>query len=301
MITYNHEAFIAQAIESVLMQKTDFAVELVIGEDYSTDHTRAVIEDYQQQHPGKIRLVTGPHNVGAQPNFIRTYEACRGQYVAMLEGDDYWTDPRKLRRQVALLDHRPEVVMCFGDCAMTDEQGRVIKDSIVPENFRRELTQRDIVRDYCPPTLSTLYRNHVLPPFPAAFTTVSNGDYFLYSLLTEYGTAAYQPGVVAHYRQHGGGIWSSLDQEKRYRQNLRTKLTMLEYFRGRYHAEIMASVNWYYIQLCTLLWQQQRWGEFRRLFAEFTRLSVRTLNKELPAFTLRLLTGRLPLLPLSAP
>ena len=104
MITYNHERFIAQAIESVLMQQTDFAVELVIGEDCSTDGTRAIVRDYGERYPERIRLLLPEHNLGMMPNFVATLKACRGQYVASVEGDDYWTDPHKLQKQVDFLE-----------------------------------------------------------------------------------------------------------------------------------------------------------------------------------------------------
>ena len=92
MITYNHERFIAQAIESVLMQQTDFAVELVIGEDCSTDKTRAIVCAYGERYPERIRLLLPERNQGMIPNFVATMNACQGQYIALLEGDDYWTD-----------------------------------------------------------------------------------------------------------------------------------------------------------------------------------------------------------------
>jgi glycosyltransferase involved in cell wall biosynthesis len=297
MITYNHGPFIAQAIESVLRQKGDFETELVIGEDCSTDNTRAVIEDYQQRYPGKIRLITSPNNVGPQPNFIRAYEACRGEYVAMLEADDYWVDDEKLQLQVALLDQHPDLVMCFAGCAVVDAAGRIEQENYVPEPFRRRLVQRDIVRDYCPPTLTTLFRNRVIPAFPASFATVSNGDHFLYSMLTAKGDAAYLPRIVAHYRQHRGGLWTSLNQEKRYWGNLRTTLAMVDYFQGQYLPEMMQSLNWYYTQLCIMLWQQKRWGELWQLYREFVRFSTRTRNREFPVLTFRLLTGRLSQMP----
>ena len=88
MITYNHEAYIAQAIEGVLMQQTDFPIELVIGEDCSTDRTRAICLEYQQRHPGIIRLALRERNIGMMPNFVQTLQACEGKYIALCEGDD---------------------------------------------------------------------------------------------------------------------------------------------------------------------------------------------------------------------
>ena len=82
MTAYNHEPYLREAIEGVLAQRTDFAVELVVGEDCSTDRTRAIAEEYAAACPGRVRLVTGPGNIGWRANYLRTFEACRGKYVA---------------------------------------------------------------------------------------------------------------------------------------------------------------------------------------------------------------------------
>src|ERR1017187_8839583 len=110
MITFNHRPYIERAVKCVLNQETDFNVELVIGEDCSTDGTRELVFDLQRRHPEIIRVVTSEHNVGAQ-NILRTERACRGKYLAYCEGDDYWNDPSKLAKQVAFLESRPDYVM----------------------------------------------------------------------------------------------------------------------------------------------------------------------------------------------
>ncbi|HIE44902.1 MAG TPA: glycosyltransferase [Flavobacteriaceae bacterium] len=103
-ITYNHELFIAQAIDSFLMQETDFDFEIVIGEDCSTDNTRKIIEEYQKTHPKKIRLLPSNKNLGIEANFYRTTQACNGKYIAICDGDDYWIDKNKLQLQVDFLE-----------------------------------------------------------------------------------------------------------------------------------------------------------------------------------------------------
>ncbi|MER3632185.1 MAG: hypothetical protein C4325_08490 [Blastocatellia bacterium] len=104
MITYNHEPYIAQAIEGVLMQETDFPVELVIGEDCSTDNTRKICEDYAKRYPDKIRLHARESNLGMSQNFVKTICECRGEYIAFCEGDDFWTYEQKLAEQVEFLE-----------------------------------------------------------------------------------------------------------------------------------------------------------------------------------------------------
>lgn len=99
-ITYNHEKFIAQCIEGIMMQKTNFAFEYIIGEDCSTDSTMEIVQEYARRYPDVIRIITAEKNVGAVENDNRTDRACRGKYVAFCEGDDFWTDPYKLQKQV---------------------------------------------------------------------------------------------------------------------------------------------------------------------------------------------------------
>ena len=118
MITYNHEPYIRQAIEGVMMQKTDFEFELVIGEDASTDKTREICFEYQKKYPDKIRvlwwhenLYRNPHPAGG--NGKRTQAHCRGEFIALCEGDDYWIDPLKLQKQVDVMRKYPNVGLCF--------------------------------------------------------------------------------------------------------------------------------------------------------------------------------------------
>lgn len=113
MTTYNHEPYLVEAIEGVLMQRAPFGVELVLGEDCSTDGTAVICRAYAERWPDRVRLVTGPCNVGWRANYRRTLAACRGRYVAFCDGDDRWTDPDKLRRQVERLESVPSCGMCF--------------------------------------------------------------------------------------------------------------------------------------------------------------------------------------------
>lgn len=106
MTTYNHSKFIAQAIDSVLSQKTNFPIELIIGEDCSTDNTRQICLDYQQKHPTRIRLFLPEENVGFLRNYGQLLKLCRGKYIAIISGDDYWCDNTKLQKQYDCLEQK---------------------------------------------------------------------------------------------------------------------------------------------------------------------------------------------------
>jgi glycosyltransferase involved in cell wall biosynthesis len=113
MITYNHAAYIAQAIEGVLQQQTKFHFELIIGEDCSTDGTREIVFDYQKKYPDIIRVITSDTNVGMKKNGLRTLKACRGKYIAFCEGDDYFHHPRKLQKQADYLESNPDCGLVY--------------------------------------------------------------------------------------------------------------------------------------------------------------------------------------------
>ena len=150
MITYNHERFIAQAIEGVLMQETGFPFELVIGEDCSTDGTRAVCEKYAREHPDRIRLLPAERNLGMNLNARRTLRACRGKYIANCEGDDLWTDAGKLQRQAEYLETHPECVLVCGAARIVwegDDQSLAGDSPLRPFPFPpAETTVRDLAR-----------------------------------------------------------------------------------------------------------------------------------------------------------
>lgn len=123
MTTYNHERYIAEAIESVLRQQTSFGVEIVVGEDCSTDRTMAIVRDYERIYPDCIRIITSEENVGWRKNYRRTIAAARGKYIALLDGDDYFIHRKKLQMQVELLDENPDVGMCYTRSERRDEEG----------------------------------------------------------------------------------------------------------------------------------------------------------------------------------
>ena len=210
MITYNHERFIAQAIEGVLMQQTDFGVELVIGEDCSTDGTRAIVRHYGERYPERIRLLLPERNRGGLANAVATFNACRGQYIAPCEGDDYWTDPLKLQKQVGFLEAHPDYVLCHHDAIIVDENGALLRDSKLPPDSRRDFSGEELIKGALVLTLTACYR-HVVTEYPPEHFRVFNSDTFLFSLLGNYGRSKYLGDTIQPdaYRVHSGGIWSS--------------------------------------------------------------------------------------------
>ena len=123
MITYNHAPYIEQALGSVLRQKTDFPMEILVGDDCSTDETPRIIEAWAQRFPEQIKAVLRPKNLGATKNFYDLITRARGEYIAYLEGDDYWTDDTKLQKQVDLLEGHREYIGCTHKITLVDSTG----------------------------------------------------------------------------------------------------------------------------------------------------------------------------------
>jgi glycosyltransferase involved in cell wall biosynthesis len=125
VVTYNQEQYIAQNLESILAQKTNFPFEIVIGEDVSKDRTRVICQKYAEQYPTVIRLLDTPKNLGAMQNSLRTFRESRGAYIALLEGDDYWIDDKKLQKQVDALEKDSKRTICFTGRKDFDEENNV--------------------------------------------------------------------------------------------------------------------------------------------------------------------------------
>lgn len=211
MITYNHEKFIAKSIESVLMQKTNFQYEIVVGEDCSTDRTREIIMDFQKKYPDKIRLLLAERNRGNMRNYTETIMACKGKYIAYLDGDDFWTEPNKLKRQVEFLDYHPECSSCFHSVRRIYEDGSY--DFFYPFGKKETYTLEDVLLNFSFIHVSSLiFRRGLFGEFPPwfFFGNIKIDDWTLYVLNAQYGLIGYIDEIMAIYRKHKSGLWSSM-------------------------------------------------------------------------------------------
>ena len=172
MITYNHEKYISQAIEGVLMQKADFSIELVIGEDCSTDNTRTICEHYANHHSDIIRLLPKEKNMGMIPNLIRTFQACRGKYLAFCEGDDYWINANKLHIEVDFLEGNPDYGLVYTDVDRKFETYQKYQKSIFGNKYKeRSLNFEEhlINKSYLAP-LTWVFRRELLPSLNESYS-----------------------------------------------------------------------------------------------------------------------------------
>jgi glycosyltransferase involved in cell wall biosynthesis len=206
MIAYNHEKFIAQAIESILLQKTTHQIEIIIGDDCSTDLTKQIISTYKEKYPELLVVLPSEKNIGMIPNFIRTYESSNGKYVALLEGDDYWTDELKLEKQINFLEQHPDFAICHHKIKFLDENKQTFKTSGVQKEIT---TIEDLALDNNISTPSCVFRNKLFGEFPSTIYNSAIGDYFLHMLNAQYGKIKFFNEAMSVYRIHNDGIWSN--------------------------------------------------------------------------------------------
>ncbi len=224
VITYNHEHYIRQCLEGIVMQKTDFQFEIIIGEDCSTDDTRSIVKEYESRFPGLIHAVYLPKNVGwARNGYEYCFPLLRGRYIAICEGDDYWTDPYKLQKQFDFLEKNAEYVLCFHPVRKVDDENTLLATdpfSSTPVFYNSlEILHISI------PTLSVMFRK-CLQTIPKELFQVQSGDVFLFALLSGYGSAADLGFIGASYRKHPRGIFSGLRPIEQYKQAIKTRKVM---------------------------------------------------------------------------
>ncbi len=215
MVAYNQEKYIADAIQSVLMQETSFPYELVIGEDRSSDRTREIVLDFARQNADRVRLVLSDQNRGAWENFRQTLHACRGRYIALLDGDDYWTDPRKLQIQSDFLDAHDDFALCFHNARKLYESGQRPPTLCLPDDPGRTVSISDLLARNFIPTCSVMVRNGRMGDLPDWTRTLGVGDWPFHVLNALHGKIAYLPDVMGVFRIHDAGLWSGKDKIQR--------------------------------------------------------------------------------------
>lgn len=215
--TYNHKDFIEDAIKGFLEQETSFTFEIIIHDDASTDGTREIVERYAYKYPNLIKAILQEENQYSQKRrpLDIVLPATRGKYIALCEGDDYWTDPKKLQKQYDFLEENTDHACCYHNAFVFNKTG-IISDSKLPEKFKKDASQQDLLLNNCfILTLSLFFKKQFLQ-FPEEKGSVANGDNFLISMLGLYGKGKYMPEIEpAAYRIHPNSTWSSKNQEQK--------------------------------------------------------------------------------------
>lgn len=233
-LTYNHEKFIRECLDGFLMQKTNFAFEVLIHDDASTDMTSQIIKEYEKQHPAIIKPIIQKENQlskGIRVNTVFNFPRAKGKYIAMCEGDDYWTDPYKLQKQVDFLEANSDYVLCAGKSLVRDGDG--LRDFWHSETGEFEFN--DIARKNFLVTNTVIFRNILNNPLikriKEQHLKVTNGDVFLYLALLVHGRGYVFPELFGVYREHSGGVNSKKPDDIRYYNSLNTRKVIIEYLK----------------------------------------------------------------------
>lgn len=220
-LTYNHERYIARAIDSFLMQKTNFPFEIVIHDDASTDGTTDIIKEYHNRYPELIKPIFEKENQFSKKIDIiyskNLLNKILGKYVSLCEGDDYWIDENKLQIQADYMDSHLDVSICFHPVEVVWENN-VKPLRIFPQRIlKRDLNLRNLLKSNFIQTNSVMYRWCVKSEMNPGW--LLPGDWYLHLLHARVGKIAFIPKVMSVYYRNKNGIWSSLDQDEFYLKN----------------------------------------------------------------------------------
>ncbi|PEN12625.1 hypothetical protein CRI94_14005 [Longibacter salinarum] len=239
LLTYNHAEYVEEAIESVLMQEVDFPMEIVLGDDDSSDGTREICIEYAKQYPDLIRLQlhhreNNIHLHGGPTHLFQywynTFSA-RGEYIAILSGDDYWTDPLKLHKQVSLLEENKDYVLSYHDGCVVDASGKVKNKSQLPNKRKHDQSSMELMKAPFLITASLLFRN-IVKKMPDSIVKCVNEDIFLVGFIGQFGRGKFQQEVeVSAYREHREASWNSLPWIQMKKRLLVTTKELKKYFR----------------------------------------------------------------------
>ena len=229
-IAYNHEAFIKDALEGFVMQKTNFPFEIIVHDDASTDKTPDIIRTYETKYPGlffNIFQTENQYSKGKGDLDKIVFNTARGKYIAICEGDDYWTDPNKLQKQVDFLEANPGFIMHSHRYLTIDNHGqtfglsKIRYDEVDLDDF---LTGR---ADYAAKTCTWIFRNDKQFLSELKGLSYTNDTILYVKLLSSGSKAKFSDEVMAAYRYHNGGVWSSLNEELKTEHSIETILTMI--------------------------------------------------------------------------
>jgi glycosyltransferase involved in cell wall biosynthesis len=220
VLTHDHVDWIGQALDSALAQEAPFAYELLVADDFSTDGTREVVEEYARRHPDRIRTFLPDRNLGIEGIWLQAARRCRGEYVAILEGDDFWTSPHKLARQVALLDGHPGWSTCFHRATLFFDDGGRPSRPATPAFAKDVFDLDDILRSCFIPFLTVVFRRDVLAAVPEWLFGYRWFDWLFHIWCARRGSIGFLDEDMASYRVHAAGNWSARSRIDQLREDL---------------------------------------------------------------------------------
>lgn len=284
---YNHEKYVAQAIESFVYQRTNFCVELLLHDDSSTDNTVSIIKDYESKYPQIIKAIYQKQNQGSKGvnNWVsHQFPRAKGKYIALCDGDDFWCDMEKLQKQVEFLESHSDFVIHCSHALIESENSEFKGKKVHQESAgNRELTVEDFLTDSKIVTCTALFRNENLNKLPDIYVKAKAGDWFLWVfLLNETGKKAYySEEIMGMYRMHAQGTFSALGTLGNYRYYENNLWLLSRYIsNSEYKKKILDKWHWYRVQIYRLYLDLKNYKKAGTQLFNFMRLGIE--RKDIP-------------------
>jgi glycosyltransferase involved in cell wall biosynthesis len=234
-ITYNHESYIRQCIEGFLMQKTTFPIEIIIHDDASTDNTAVILQEYTLKYPDLIFPIFQKKNQfsqGINPGVKFVFPKCKGKYIAICEGDDYWTAPYKLQKQVDFLEGNVGYSICFHQVSVVTQNNIMRKYNNIEHD--KTFNIYDLTKGNFIATSSCVFRNR-FSPVPEWMCKIKAGDWGLHMFNAQFGYIYFMNDCMSTYRIHDKGAWSSLNHKEMILEGVRIMKFLDSAFNYKYH------------------------------------------------------------------
>ena len=230
MITYNHGKYIEESVNGVLMQECNFDFELIIANDDSTDQTGSIIKRILTEHPrsSNIQYIQRDKNVGMVANFIDAVKQSKGKYIALCEGDDYWTDPLKLQKQVGFLEENNDYSMVCHDAQIIDEVSAISYLDFTPAHQKQICNTKDLFGNNFCTTASILFRKQAITSFRFPDFNVLAGDLFLKLLISLDGPLYRMYDVMGVHRITANG--ATVNNRKDIQGLIKSRIVLFDYF-----------------------------------------------------------------------
>lgn len=224
IVTYNHAEFISKALNGIFKQEHNYLYEIIIGDDCSTDRTREILEKYYENNRNCIKLVFHKKRVGPSKNYLKLLELAQGQYISILDGDDYWDNPYKIREQISFLDINKDYVLSCHRCRRYYLETDTFDDNRYPELFENistgfTLDNEKFFNNWITETLTVIFRKEAMD-IKEFFTYKHLDDVHIFFSILQKGKGYAHSFFGGVYVIHKGGMWNGLDACQKLKHNL---------------------------------------------------------------------------------
>ena len=264
--TYNHVNYIRQCLDGFVIQKTKLPIEILIHDDASTDGTQDIIREYEAKYPNIIKPIYQKENQyskGVKVSLVYNYSRAKGKYIALCEGDDYWTDPYKLQKQVDFLESHPDYVMCSHRFDQYYEDGHRLEKEKDDTFQGVDYDLRNLIGGkWLTQTLTVMYRRSALDLKQYERYGMSMDIILFYELL-KHGKGYCFPEAMGVYRYHNGGVWSEVSQNQRRLVEFKARLAIYNVDQSDMAAMFLL---YQFAKAMSRRWMLEQWRMMVRVF-----------------------------------